>query len=63
MILHANERGQGAPVVLLHGLFGHAVNFGTVQRRLAARYRMIGLDLRSHGASPHGDPGLPGHGR
>lgn len=58
MRLHAVEAGNGLPVVLLHGLFGQAVNFGAVQRRLAARYRVIALDLRNHGASPHaGDMG------
>ena len=53
MILHAVERGAGPPVALLHGLFGQAVNFATVQRRLAERFRTLALDLRNHGASPH----------
>ena len=53
MILHAIERGSGPPLVLLHGLFGQAVNFGVVQRRLALGRRVIALDLRNHGASPH----------
>ena len=42
-----------APVVLLHGLFGQARNFGQIQRTLAQRWRVIALDLRNHGASPH----------
>jgi pimeloyl-ACP methyl ester carboxylesterase len=41
------------PVALLHGLFGQAANFGTIQRRLSAKYRVLALDLRNHGASPH----------
>jgi pimeloyl-ACP methyl ester carboxylesterase len=53
MILHAAEAGQGAPLVLLHGLFGAARNFGVIQRRLARRCRTIALDLRNHGDSPH----------
>jgi pimeloyl-ACP methyl ester carboxylesterase len=53
MRLNAVEAGAGDPVVLLHGLFGSAQNWGTIQRRLAARYRVIALDLRNHGASPH----------
>ena len=57
MILHAIEAGQGSPVVLLHGLFGSATNFGTVQKRLAAHYRVLALDLRNHGSSPH-DPAM-----
>lgn len=59
MILHAIEAGAGAgsPAVLLHGLFGSARNFGMVQRRLAAMHRVLALDLRNHGASPH-DPAM-----
>lgn len=56
MILHANELGAGnggKPLVLLHGLFGQARNFGQIQRTLAQRWRTIALDLRNHGASPH----------
>ncbi len=53
MILHAVEQGAGPPLVLLHGLFGAARNFGTVQKALANRFRTIALDLRNHGASPH----------
>lgn len=53
-MLHAIEAGEGdPPLVLLHGLFGSARNFGGVQRELAARRRTIALDLRNHGASPH----------
>lgn len=53
MILHSIEAGTGAPLVLLHGLFGQARNFGQIQRALAQRWRVIALDLRNHGASPH----------
>jgi esterase len=53
MILQSVVLGEGPPLVLLHGLFGSARNFGTVQRALAARHRVIALDLRNHGASPH----------
>jgi pimeloyl-ACP methyl ester carboxylesterase len=53
VILHAVEAGTGPPVALLHGLFGQAANFGTLQRRLSARFRVIALDLRNHGASGH----------
>jgi pimeloyl-ACP methyl ester carboxylesterase len=53
MRLHVIEAGQGAPLVLLHGLFGSARNWGAVQKALAAEYRVVALDLRNHGASPH----------
>ena len=54
MLLHHLDAGNGPPVVLLHGLFGAARNFGTVQRALAPLFRTIALDARNHGASPHG---------
>jgi esterase len=58
MILNAIESGptqapSAAPLVLLHGLFGQARNFGQIQRALAQRWRVIALDLRNHGSSPH----------
>lgn len=55
MILHAAARGpeSGVPLVLLHGLFGRAANFGAVMSRLAVRRRVLALDLRNHGSSPH----------
>ncbi len=58
MILNSVSRGEGPVLVLLHGLFGQAGNFGAVQRRLAeGGRRVIALDLRNHGASPHA-PGM-----
>jgi esterase len=54
MKLHAIEAGQGdPPLVLLHGLFGSARNFGSVQREFATSRRTVALDLRNHGSSPH----------
>jgi pimeloyl-ACP methyl ester carboxylesterase len=57
MILHVLQSGEGPPVVLLHGLFGAARNWGAMQRALAPRFRTIALDMRNHGASPHA-PGM-----
>ena len=53
MRLQATEMGQGAALVLLHGLFGAAQNWGAIQKHLAVTHRVIALDLRNHGASPH----------
>jgi pimeloyl-ACP methyl ester carboxylesterase len=55
MRLNHIESGAGPPVVVLHGLFGSARNFGTVQRALAPLFRVIAMDARNHGASPHAD--------
>ncbi|NVN38015.1 alpha/beta fold hydrolase [Komagataeibacter swingsii] len=52
------DRSQ-PPVVFLHGLFGRARNFGFFQRRIAAGRRTLALDLRNHGASPHGPMDYP----
>lgn len=54
MILNALQTGEGPPVVLLHGLFGAGRNFGAIQRALAPRFRVVALDMRNHGDSPHG---------
>ena len=57
MRLQSLEAGQGPPLILLHGLFGSARNWGAVQKALAGDYRVVALDLRNHGASPHA-PGM-----
>jgi pimeloyl-ACP methyl ester carboxylesterase len=54
-LLNCIEAGEGTPVALLHGLFGRAQNLGSVARRLAQRHLVVSLDLRNHGASPHGE--------
>ena len=47
--------GDGAPVVVLHGLFGAGRNWITVARALADKFRFHLVDLRNHGGSPHTD--------
>lgn len=44
--------GEGAPLLILHGLFGSSTNWRSVARRLSAERRVICADLRNHGASP-----------
>lgn len=53
MRLNPIGSGTGPPIVLLHGLFGSARNFGAVQRALTPLFRVIALDARNHGGSPH----------
>jgi pimeloyl-ACP methyl ester carboxylesterase len=53
MILNGIDQGAGPPVILLHGLFGAAKNLGAIARALSGQTRVISLDLRNHGASPH----------
>ncbi len=42
--------GVGAPVVCLHGVTGHGRRFADLAGRLPG-HRVVGLDLRGHGAS------------
>lgn len=46
------ELGAGEPLVLLHGGYGAVEMFGPNLDLLAARRRVIGVDLQSHGRSP-----------
>jgi esterase len=55
MILQTTDLGEGPAAIILHGLFGTASNFATIQRRLAVGRRVLTMDLRNHGRSPH-DP-------
>ncbi|MGE3774265.1 MAG: alpha/beta fold hydrolase [Gammaproteobacteria bacterium] len=48
-----DELGDGPPLLILHGLFGWARNWQSVARALADRYRVLAVDARNHGRSPH----------
>ncbi|MFH9982396.1 alpha/beta fold hydrolase [Streptomyces sp. NPDC017179] len=43
--------GSGQPIVLLHGLAGHAGEWDVLSRSLRSRYRVVAIDQRGHGAS------------
>ncbi|MET8330886.1 alpha/beta hydrolase [Streptomyces sp. NPDC005181] len=43
--------GPGQPIVLLHGLAGHAGEWDATARRLSPWYRVVALDQRGHGTS------------
>jgi pimeloyl-ACP methyl ester carboxylesterase len=54
-MLHAIRHGTptGAPpLVIAHGLFGSARNWGAIAKRLGARREVIAVDMRNHGDSP-----------
>jgi pimeloyl-ACP methyl ester carboxylesterase len=53
--LNYREQGSGEPLLILHGLFGSAANWGRIARELARDHRVIVADLRNHGRSPHAD--------
>ena len=54
-LLHYQTLGLGPPLILLHGLFGSADNWGSIAKHFAQHYQVISVDLRNHGRSPHHD--------
>ena len=52
-MLNYKSYGEGPAFVILHGLFGMLDNWQTLARRWAEGHRVILVDLRNHGRSPH----------
>ena len=51
------ETGKGRPLLIVHGLFGSARNWGAIAKRLSDDRPVLAVDMRNHGASPF----LPSH--
>lgn len=51
--LHYTSLGEGPPLVILHGLYGAGTNWNSHAKWLSERFRVILVDLRNHGRSPH----------
>ena len=51
---HYQIRGQGAPLLLLHGGLGSVDMFAPIMPALAAKRQIIGIDLQGHGRTPLG---------
>jgi pimeloyl-ACP methyl ester carboxylesterase len=49
---YADYGGEGRPIVLVHGLGGSHLNWMPVAPRLAARGRVVAVDLSGHGRTP-----------
>ncbi|GLS81900.1 alpha/beta fold hydrolase [Paracoccus marinus] len=49
------EPSDKTPVLLVHGLFGQARNLGVLARALSRDRKVVSVDMRNHGLSPH-DP-------
>lgn len=54
-LLHYSETGNGAPLIILHGLFGSSKNWQSLARVFARHFKVFTLDLRNHGESFHAD--------
>ena len=46
------EGGAGRPLLIAHGLYGSARNWGVIAKKLSADRPVITVDMRNHGASP-----------
>jgi pimeloyl-ACP methyl ester carboxylesterase len=55
--VHVVERGQGRPLVLLHGILLTSALWVHQLRDLTDHHRVIGIDLRGHGQSLPGSEG------
>jgi pimeloyl-ACP methyl ester carboxylesterase len=53
MKLFYREYGSGRPVIVLHGLLGSSDNWLPQARMLSDTYRVLVVDQRNHGQSPH----------
>lgn len=45
--------GEGKPLIILHGVFGSLDNWFSVGKSLSESRKVILVDLRNHGQSPH----------
>ena len=46
------DDAPGTPILIVHGLFGSARNWGVIARRLSKSRRVVAVDMRNHGDSP-----------
>lgn len=53
--LHYIEKGQGNPLILLHGNGEDASYFVHQIEYFAKKYRVLAVDTRGHGESPRGN--------
>ena len=56
-VIHVAERGEGTPLVLVHGFMSSSAIWVHQFTDLTARHRVVAVDLRGHGRSSVGDEG------
>lgn len=48
-----SETGSSGPdLLIVHGLYGSARNWGVIAKRMSDRFRVTAVDMRNHGESP-----------
>ena len=57
--LHYQEKGEGEPMILLHGNGEEGSYFAHQMDYFSRNYRVIVVDTRGHGKSPRGTASLP----
>jgi len=55
MKLFYRKYGEGAPLVILHGLYGSSDNWVSIAKKISNNFTVYLPDLRNHGQSPHSD--------
>lgn len=53
-VLHGSP-GDLPPILIVHGLYGSARNWGVIAKRLSDTRQVIAVDMRNHGHSPWSD--------
>jgi pimeloyl-ACP methyl ester carboxylesterase len=51
--LFYRESGKGETLIILHGLYGSSDNWVSISKELEPFFRVINVDQRNHGQSPH----------
>lgn len=54
-IVHGEARAGVLPLIIAHGLYGSARNWGVIAKRLSSERQVVAVDMRNHGSSPR-DP-------
>ena len=54
-ILHATIKGEGKPLLILHGYFGMSDNWKSLGNQFSEAYQVHLIDQRNHGRSFHAD--------
>jgi pimeloyl-ACP methyl ester carboxylesterase len=55
MKLFFQQYGSGEPLLIIHGLLGSLDNWHTLSKTFGASFRVLAVDMRNHGRSPHSD--------